>query len=284
MAFSKEIKRKALINSARHCCVCHRYKGLKIEVHHIIPISNGGTNNEENAISLCFDCHADAGHYNPKHPRGTKFSPEELKLAKEKWHQAVELNHLDISVNEEWRAFQVPGSSFKLQYGIASTIENLNHCSKNWFSGNFTAILGAGAAVTKKRIDQKTLASWQIELTKYWEDNFKKGYVIIGCLRYFGGLHSDEYGAHVAIYFNDKPMDEFSLMITPENHTDHFHRIPIPGQLSDIDIWPLSTCQTIYAWPIQKHNLVKDDFQIVSVEIDENVSWDIDYVAIVCKT
>ena len=58
-------------------------------MHHIVPLADGGENTYDNAIVLCFDCHADAGHYNPKHPKGTKFSLGELRKAKEKWIQMV---------------------------------------------------------------------------------------------------------------------------------------------------------------------------------------------------
>lgn len=92
----ENIKIEVLILSARHCCVCHRYAGLKIEVHHIKPRSAGGEDSLENAIALCFDCHTDAGHYNPQHPRGSKFSPKELKLAKEIWFDIVKLNKISI--------------------------------------------------------------------------------------------------------------------------------------------------------------------------------------------
>ena len=71
-------------------------------------------------------------------------------------------------------------------------------------------------------------------------------------------------------------------MIIPQNHTDYFHRIPLPSQLLDIDIWPLSACQTIYAWPIQNDSLSTSNFQTITVKIDNHISWDIDYVAIVC--
>jgi len=60
-----------------------------VEVHHIVPEADGGPNIPDNAIVLCFDCHADAGHYNPRQPRGTKFSPQELRDAKEKWFSIV---------------------------------------------------------------------------------------------------------------------------------------------------------------------------------------------------
>lgn len=89
MGFSPTIKADALTLSARHCCVCHRYKGLKIEVHHIIQEADGGPNTLDNAIALCFDCHADAGHYNDNHPKGTKFSKPELRKAKDAWFAIV---------------------------------------------------------------------------------------------------------------------------------------------------------------------------------------------------
>ena len=60
-----------------------------MEVHHIIPKSEGGKDDLDNAIALCFDCHTDAGHYNPKHPKGTKFRPSELRKARDRWHDIV---------------------------------------------------------------------------------------------------------------------------------------------------------------------------------------------------
>lgn len=89
MPFPTNVRDQALVNASRHCCVCHRFRGVKVEVHHIQPESQGGPNELENAITLCFDCHADAGHYNSKHPRGTKFSPNELRRHRDRWHEIV---------------------------------------------------------------------------------------------------------------------------------------------------------------------------------------------------
>jgi hypothetical protein len=89
VGFSKEVREQALVASARHCCVCHRVNGVKVEVHHIEPRSEGGADEYDNAIVLCFDCHADAGHYNPAHPKGTKFSRSELKRARDEWYRLV---------------------------------------------------------------------------------------------------------------------------------------------------------------------------------------------------
>jgi len=96
--------------------VCHRYKGVKVEVHHIEQEALGGENTYENAISLCFDCHADAGHYNPEHPRGTKFSPNELKKAKETWIDLVKKNNIKEPSEPD---------AFLCQYFVCENYENL---------------------------------------------------------------------------------------------------------------------------------------------------------------
>ncbi|KYG82630.1 hypothetical protein AWN68_12605 [Roseivirga echinicomitans] len=60
-----------------------------MEVHHLVQEADGGANSLENAIPLCFDCHADAGHYNSRHPKGTKFSIPELTNARDDWYKLV---------------------------------------------------------------------------------------------------------------------------------------------------------------------------------------------------
>jgi hypothetical protein len=102
VAFSLSVRQDALVGAARHCCVCHRYKGVKVEVHHIVPQAQGGSDEPDNAIALCFDCHADAGHYNPDHPRGSKLSPEELRQARDLWHMMVRGNRIQSPQTEDW--------------------------------------------------------------------------------------------------------------------------------------------------------------------------------------
>lgn len=89
MPFSPAVRNQVLVASARHCAVCHRYKNVGVEVHHIQPEGEVGPNTYDNAICLCFDCHAAAGHYNDAHPKGTKYSRSELKLAREKLYHLV---------------------------------------------------------------------------------------------------------------------------------------------------------------------------------------------------
>lgn len=85
MAFSPETVEKLLVSCHRHCCICHKPAGVKMEIHHIVPREQGGDDAEDNGIPLCLDCHAEVAAYNPKHPRGRRFTPAELRKHKEQW-------------------------------------------------------------------------------------------------------------------------------------------------------------------------------------------------------
>lgn len=89
MGFSTKDRDEAMVRSARRCCVCRRYNGVGVEVHHIVQPKDGGPDTLDNAIVLCFDCHMAAGHYNADHPRGTKFKPSELRRLRDDWIQRV---------------------------------------------------------------------------------------------------------------------------------------------------------------------------------------------------
>jgi len=56
-----------------------------MELDHMTPRAEGGPDTIENAIALCFECHAEIHSYNDAHPRGRKFHPEELLQHKKQW-------------------------------------------------------------------------------------------------------------------------------------------------------------------------------------------------------
>lgn len=89
MSFPAKVKEDALVASGRHCCLCHRFCGFKIEVHHIKLESEGGENSFDNSIALCFDCHADMRSYDAKHPKGVKYTENELRRHRDAWHRKV---------------------------------------------------------------------------------------------------------------------------------------------------------------------------------------------------
>lgn len=89
MGFPKDVVDLALVATERCCCICHKFCGVRIETHHIRPVSKGGDDSFENCIPLCFDCHAEVGHYNDQHPRGRKFSEGELRKHRDTWFSKV---------------------------------------------------------------------------------------------------------------------------------------------------------------------------------------------------
>lgn len=105
MGFSSVVVEDALVASARCCCICHKFCGTRIETHHLKSIHKGGDDGFENCIPLCFDCHAEVGHYNNEHPRGRKYSEGELKKHRDKWYAMV--LELNTPVPEENTSVQI---------------------------------------------------------------------------------------------------------------------------------------------------------------------------------
>lgn len=99
MSFPTSVRDDALVACGRHCCLCHRFCGLKIEIHHIKPRASGGPDTFDNAIPLCFDCHADMRTYDAKHPKGTKYSENELRVFRDNWYEKIKASGGVISVN-----------------------------------------------------------------------------------------------------------------------------------------------------------------------------------------
>lgn len=103
MGFSAEVRDKALIACNRCCCICHKFCGTKIELHHIRQRADGGDDSFDNCIPLCFDCHADMGKRDPHHPKGKQYSARELIGHRDNWYQKVQnsITSRDIQVCDE---------------------------------------------------------------------------------------------------------------------------------------------------------------------------------------
>ena len=81
--FSESDKVRFLLWCGRHCCLCDKQAGIGIEIAHLDPQSS----DPDNAIPLCFDCHAAIGHYNREHPRGRKYTISELKTRRDQVYE-----------------------------------------------------------------------------------------------------------------------------------------------------------------------------------------------------
>ncbi|WP_342756644.1 HNH endonuclease signature motif containing protein [Kineothrix sedimenti] len=54
MPFTEKIKLEAKKRSNFRCCICHK---IFVEVHHILPEADGGSDTIDNAAPLCSSCH-----------------------------------------------------------------------------------------------------------------------------------------------------------------------------------------------------------------------------------
>lgn len=90
MPFNEDTKARMFIKCARLCCLCFKQCGTNIEAAHIIDQHAGGSDEEDNGIPVCLDCHQEVGAYNDKHPKGNKFRPKELKGRRDHVYRLVE--------------------------------------------------------------------------------------------------------------------------------------------------------------------------------------------------
>jgi hypothetical protein len=58
MAFSEQTKSDVKRKAHYRCCICRNYF---VEVHHIIPMKDGGRDDADNAAPLCPTCHKNFG-------------------------------------------------------------------------------------------------------------------------------------------------------------------------------------------------------------------------------
>lgn len=130
MSSWSKVKEEVLVKSKRYCCFCLSYEGRDIEVHHIVPKAKGGEDAVDNVIPLCFKCHSEIGSYNPDHPKGNKYSANELKQIRDENYEKIEhLPRNPDTVSEDDKALL---EEFKNDY-----TDILEYCIRTDFTAEF---------------------------------------------------------------------------------------------------------------------------------------------------
>lgn len=177
-----------------------------------------------------------------------------------------------------------PGSSLQLLSGIAGTLQALNGHHVECFPGSHTCILGTLDPLVMRRMmsRRKThLARWRIPLDARAAKYFKSGYLVIGCNRYYGGLHSRKQDEFAHIRFNGNWKDKILLRSKPLDHSDYFCLRPTPKALPSLE--PFSSLETLYAWALRPSEICPDGGQILEIELGPYANWDIDFAGIVYR-
>lgn len=100
MAFSESLKLSVKQKAHFHCCLCH---ALGVEVHHIIPLAEGGSDEEDNAAPLCPTCHETYG----ANPEKRKF----IRETRDFWYDVCQKRYAadyDLLIAIEKRLKTVP--------------------------------------------------------------------------------------------------------------------------------------------------------------------------------
>lgn len=171
MGFPTSIADEVLVRCGRHCCLCGVYAGQKIELHHIVQAAEGGDDSADNCIPLCLNCHAEVKSYNPKHPKGRRFTEKELKGHRDKYYAQYEMGNRSSEMERKEEDFgnlfespkveDIPSWGYKEQEKICPI-----------HAGNL--ILIAGYAGTKKSTYVHHVINW----------NLRQGHrVVYGCLK-----------------------------------------------------------------------------------------------------
>lgn len=88
MSFDAAEVDRLLVQTGRRCCICKTLH--RVQVHHITPQGQGGSDNIDNAIPLCPSCH-DEVHIGYAPGRVTRqYTPAELKLHRQQTIEAVQ--------------------------------------------------------------------------------------------------------------------------------------------------------------------------------------------------
>ena len=85
--FPKSVAEDLMAKSGRRCCLCHEFKGGRLQIHHITPRAEGGKGTPDNGIVICFDCHSDVHAYWGKTHMGRSFTAPELKRHRDQWFE-----------------------------------------------------------------------------------------------------------------------------------------------------------------------------------------------------
>jgi hypothetical protein len=79
-----EIREEVIDIFSNRCACCHQ-SNIPLEVHHVVPVSQGGSHQISNLVPLCSDCHS-AAHGNQMAPRVRWYTNGQLKQSEFNQH------------------------------------------------------------------------------------------------------------------------------------------------------------------------------------------------------
>ena len=97
MGIDRELQDNILVKCNRRCAICRRLRSTKLQIHHIIERSKGGTDDFDNLLPICISCHHDV---HSKVPFAQRFSNAELKKHRDELYRLVAEGKLPAENNQ----------------------------------------------------------------------------------------------------------------------------------------------------------------------------------------
>ena len=148
--FKEMDKIQQLLWCDRHCCLCEKSCGVDIEIAHIEDNDN---HNVDNAIPVCFDCHAKIGMYNKLHPIGTKFKAKEIKTRREQIYDKYTRQYvapINYVISQKIRPFSSQKNLSLRKYpDVTFSIMNLSDYLSTQLKVSLKGLLNGQSAVLK---------------------------------------------------------------------------------------------------------------------------------------
>ena len=206
MAVPDEAAREVLVKCGRCCCLCRRFLPIRLQVHHIVPPGEGGTDEVDNLIALCMTCHTDV-HTNTPFTR--RFSAEELKMHRERLYELVADGKLPSATTRGDLLEMLPDgiptgfSELTLEHSIPSlTSPAIKVLTAAAFADGIVIMAGNGVQAGKRKLVQRgdarcyaeyRYAVQQLEESELLEDRRGEGSVYF--VTHKGYLLADELAA-----------------------------------------------------------------------------------------
>jgi hypothetical protein len=103
-AISRDVRNKVLVDAMHRCCLCPEHREI-VDLHHVVPISEGGPNTENNLMAVCPTCHATI------HRIRNRYTPEQLRMYQERWVRLCSLGlPLDVRIAQAFDYNRPPAS------------------------------------------------------------------------------------------------------------------------------------------------------------------------------
>ena len=93
-AIPKAVRDKLLVDAMHRCCLCPEHHDVT-DLHHVVPISEGGPNTEDNLMVICPTCHAKIHRFR------SSYTVDQLRMYKERWVRLCGLGlPLDVRISQ----------------------------------------------------------------------------------------------------------------------------------------------------------------------------------------